>query len=239
MAIRDVCARGSRRIDPVWGKMIDESTLEQEFATKRPWVYHLTAFANVTRIRRMGRLQCAAAIMRAGNCSRFVRRRREGSLVVRVDAENVHVRDQGPLLRNNMWLHGCSFEDWVAQLNGLVFFWPGRASGPTGPGQRHFDRYASERPAVIRIPTADLLEANRGGVPRFSCYNSGAPRWSGGRPSPRGLDTFTVGDEFGHGVSRVVEVAYCGSAILPATAELGGTPQGPWRRFLVECLAES
>ncbi len=179
----------------------------------------------------MGRLQCATAIMKAGGCSRFVRQRREGSLVVRVGAEDVHVRDQDPLRRNNMCLRDCSFEDWVAHLNGLVFFWPGRACGPTGPGQRHFDRYATERPALIRVPTTDLFEANPDVSPRFSCYNSGAPRWSGGRPSPRGPGTFAFGAQFAHGVSRVVEVVYYCSALLPATAELGDAPQGPWQPF--------
>ena len=210
----------------------ERSVFECEFATKRPWVYHLTAAMNIARIGRMGRLQCATTLMEAGGCSRPVRERRRKSLVVHVLGEDVHVRDQIPLSRNNMCLpRDCSFEDWVAHLNGLVFFWPGRACGPTESGLGHFRRYAAERPALVRIPTADLFRANSGASPRFSHYNSGAPRQYRGRRSPRGPDTFAFGHKFAGTVRGVVEVVYRTEARLPATAEFGYLPQGPWQPF--------
>ena len=218
-------ARGNTCID----QSRNRSRFERGFATKRPWVYHLTAGANIARISRMRRLDCAARIMEAGGSSRLVRRRREASLVVKVRAEDVHVRDQRPLHRKNMCLLDCSFEEWVAQLNSFVFFWPGWACGPIDAGLRHFGRYVSERPVLIRARTADLFGANPDRSPRFSCYNTGAPRWSGGRASPRGQGTFAFGELFGRGASTVVEVVYRGSVLLPATAELGDRPQGPWR----------
>ena len=223
--------RGTAKLEdkPALTESRNRSRFERGFATKRPWVYHLTAGANIARIDRMRRLDCAARIMNAGGSSSLVRRRRQESLVVQVGPEDVHVRDQKPLHRKNMCLLDCSFEEWVAHLNSFVFFWPGWAGGPIDSGLRHFGRYASERPALIRVRTADLFGANPDRSPRFSCYNTGAPRWSGGRASPRGQGTFAFGEQFARGASKVVEVVYGGSALLPTTAELGDRPQGPWR----------
>lgn len=203
---------------------------EQEFATRRPWLYHLTAAPNVARVRRAGQLHCAAALLMAGGRSEFLRRRRRRRIEVQVGTEIVHVRDQQPLHRNSMELcEGWSFDDWVAHLNNFVFFWPGRAGGPIPPGLRHFSRYATEHPALIRVPTADLFARNRGASPRFSRYNSGSPRCWDGRPSPRGPATFASGNRFSHSVSSVVEVVYQQAALLSASAELADGPHGPWR----------
>ncbi len=226
--------RGVIRHRPPWEEATvtaaGERAFERQFTTKRPWLYHLTATPNVARIRRVGQLHCAAALLRAGGRSEFIRRRRSNKLPVRVGTEIVHVRDQRPLHRNSMELcDGWSFEDWVAYLNDFVFFWPGSAGGPNPHGQRHFARYASERPALIRVPTADLFAANRRASPRFSCYNSGSPRYWRGRPSPRGPGTFASGSRFAGPASNVVEVVFQQSALLPATGELADGPQGPWR----------
>ncbi len=207
-----------------------DTGFEREFATKRPWLYHLTAASNVARVRRMGRLSSAAVLLVAGGHPEFVRRRRSEMLEVQVGTEIVHVRDQQPLHRNSMELSGgWSFEDWVAHLNDFVFFWPGSAGGPIDPGLRHFDRYANEHPALIRVPTAHVFAANHRVSPQFSGYNSGSPRCWCGRPSPRGPGTFASGSRFARPVSRVVEVAYRKAALLPKTGERAEGPQGPWR----------
>ena len=205
---------------------------EQSFAALRPYLYHLTAASNVGRICRMRRLDCAATLLRLGGCADLVRKRRatRTGRTVRVDNEEVHVRDQAPLHRGNMvLLGGWGFEDFIEHLNSFVFFWPGTNQGTSAYGVRHFCRNAREQPALIRVPTADTLAKNCSASPRFCSYNSGAPRCTKGRGSPRGPNTFAYGERFDRRPSGVVEVVYSAGALLPATAELSSSLQGPWR----------
>ena len=128
-------------------------------------------------------------------------------------------------------LCGWSFKDFIEHLNGFVFFWPGkRDGGLCGPGERHFCRYAKAKEllALIRVPTACLFAENRPASPRFCSYNSGAPRWANGEPSPRGPRTFSYGDQYDRTRSKVVEVVYKTSARLPESAQISCSPRGPW-----------
>ena len=115
-----------------------------------------------------------------------------------------------------------TFKRWLKHLNSFVFFWPGSAQGPIRSGVAHFNRYADEHPALVRIPMQDLLKANPDSPPCFSRYNSGAPRQSQGQGSPRGPDTFTCGSVFSqsHQPCDVVEVAFKTSVNLPDTMDL-------------------
>lgn len=126
---------------------------------------------------------------------------------------------------------GWSFEDFVGALNARVFFWPGTGVGPIDYGQRHYARYASERPIVIRADVTDLLASNPSNTPLFCKYNSGSPRWSAGAPSPRGAATFLPCGQATFRAGAVVEVAFEGEVRLPATAEYGDGPTGPWKRL--------
>jgi len=124
-----------------------------------------------------------------------------------------------------------SFDDFVERLNGLVFFWPGTEEGPQPPGRRHFGRYRHEHPILIRIRTEELLETNGNNKPLFCRYNSGAPRWSHGKPSPRGPKMFSEAASAPFTAGEVVEAVYSGQALLPEDAEWGCSPNGPWRRL--------
>ena len=206
-----------------------------EFARTRPCLWHLTDAGNVERIRRTERLECAATLLRAGGCAACIGKRRKSSCVVRVDGKKVHIRDQKPLRDGNMRLPECwSFERFVKFLNGHVFFWPGTAQTPKDRGKGHFKRYVDECPmgsvTVLRVPTEDLFEANC--PPLFSRYNSGSPRHSKGEPSPRGPDTFIRGGAFPLPPSKVIEVVFRKSAVLPSTTRRATLhPDGPdgWR----------
>lgn len=152
-----------------------------------------------------------------------------------IDGEVIRIRDQTPLHKGNLSLPpSWSYEDLVELLNDRVFFWPGDADGPIDYGERHFAKYAGEFPVVLRVPTADVLAANPGAPPEFSRYNSGSPRWSGGRPSPRGPDTFLGVGEFGMPPSRVVEVAFASRVRLPDRTEIADGASGPWQPFFNE-----
>ncbi len=130
----------------------------ERFKEIRPYLYHLTARANVERIARTGRLESAAALMRMMGCGEeAVRSRRREAMVVGADGGSVHIRDQAPLHMGNMGLEkGWSFEDFVCRLNELVFFWPGDKREPIPYGARHFERYREERPVILRVATADV-----------------------------------------------------------------------------------
>jgi hypothetical protein len=149
---------------------------------------------------------------------------------VDVAGERIELRDQAPLHAGNMALDdGWTFDDFVAHLNERGFFWPGGDAGPISYGARHYERYAVEKPAILRIATAALLAENPERPPHFCRYNSGSPRCSNGRKSPRTARTFVRGEEADFGLGSVVEVTFVGEVRLPARVELGAQPRGPWR----------
>src|SRR5687767_6744778 len=96
----------------------------------------------------------------AGRTSAVAQRRRD-HFVVNVDGEAVHIRDQAPLHRGNVRLEGgWSFDDLVRAINGRVFFWPGTERGPINYGIRHFERYETEQPAILRVSAEELVALN-------------------------------------------------------------------------------
>jgi hypothetical protein len=202
----------------------------EEFVRLRPFVYHLTHTANVTGIKNRRRLLSASAIMGLAGSPTLIRQHRRGERIVAIDGEEIHIRDQDPLKPGNMRLdRGWQFADFIEHLNAHVFFWPGWERGPIGSGANHFARYASDHPAMLRISTADLFSVNESATPLFCKYNSGAPRYNQGRPSPRPANIFAPSESFAHRASNVVEVTFREAAIVPDSAEIGASPFGPWR----------
>ncbi|MCB9841597.1 MAG: hypothetical protein H6809_08120 [Phycisphaeraceae bacterium] len=129
----------------------------------------------------------------------------------------MHLRDQAPLHPSNMDLRdGMSFPDYIRLLNDRVFFWPGDERGPIPSGRNHFARYREEACQVIVCPTESLFRANDGRRAEFCRFNSGAPRFSGGKAPPRGRQTFRRAFEFDGTASDVIEVTWTDAAKLPA-----------------------
>lgn len=194
----------------------------EAFARVRPYLYHLSARSNASRIRRTQTLSCAAELLSAGGLDRVIRSKRAEGLHIEIDNERVHIRDQAPLYSGNVLLQqSYSFEDLIANLNSRVFFWPGTASGPNSSGQRHFSKYRGELPVVLRVPFLSALKSNPGGEPLFSKYNSGSPRCSGGKGSPRGTSTFVLASVAKFTPSVVVEVTFLRRMLLPADTQIG------------------
>ncbi len=97
--------------------------------------------------------------------------RRPGTVPVEVEGETVWIPDQAPLHERNVLLSpGWTFENLVALLNSQVFFWPGNADGPNASGRNHFRHYPSEGPAVLRVPTGEIIAANPDRPLPFSPY---------------------------------------------------------------------
>lgn len=200
-----------------------------DFAARRPYLYHLTSRANADRLARSRRLEMAATLMLAAGRADLLRARRGEHVAIEVDGHQLELRDQGPLHPGNVEFEGgWDFEDLVESLNRRVYFWPGDALGPCDYGLRHWERYRTERPALLRVPAAALLRANPRAQLLFCAYNSGSPRCTGGRRSPRGPRTFLPAGAFPRGVGDVVEVTIPGRVELPAEAEQADSYRGPW-----------
>ena len=119
-----------------------------------------------------------------------------------------------------------TFEQFIENLNRRIFFWPGTDAGPINYGVRHFERYGSEHPAILKIDFQSLINSNPAVEPHYCRYNSGSPRCSHGQKSPRGPNTFQSGDQFVGTPSAVVEVTFSGPLILPANVRIGRLPSG-------------
>jgi hypothetical protein len=188
----------------------------QQFIKARPRLYHLTARSNLDHIRATGRLYPAEFFYtQAGRPDRN-RERRDETETVRVNGTMVTIRDQEPLYEGNCDLRdGWSFADLVEHLNRHVYFWPGTIDKPNSYGRRHFKRYAGEDAVVLVCDTRAVFEVNATPGPRFSRYNSGSPRCSGGRKSPRGIETFLPSERCDFPPGRVVECTFAGEVVLP------------------------
>ncbi|HEV7991527.1 MAG TPA: hypothetical protein VGP25_06850 [Gemmatimonadaceae bacterium] len=199
------------------------------YGSLRPYLYHLTARSNLPRIRQDGGLESAASLAQRANDSVVIEAKRATHLPIDIDGERVMLRDQKPLHAANMRLEdGWTFERFIAHLNERVFFWPGRDSGPNDYGRRHFGRYETEKPVIVRVAFAGLVAANSQSVPLFARVNSGSPRWSGGAQPVRGSRTFVAADVAPFGAGDVVEVTFQGRVQLPPGAQVADSPDGAW-----------
>jgi hypothetical protein len=199
------------------------------FVRSRPFLYHLTHAENLARIRRTRVLESAERLLQAAGRDDLITTRRRRHERVEVRGDVVHVRDQAPLHAGNMSLEpGWTFADFVRQLNARVFFWPGSDLGPIAYGRRHYAKYAAERPAIIRVPTGSLLSVNPDVALLFCKFNSGSPRWTRGRASPRNSGTFVSASTAPFSASAVVEATAVDAVRLPDETGLGENPDGPW-----------
>ena len=179
-------------------------------------------------------IEPASTLLRAAGKDELIRTRRRNHEPVRVGKDVIYVRDQAPLHEGNMRLPGgYSFAAFIENLNSRVFFWPGTASGPISYGIRHFERYETERPVIVRVSSRDLFDANQDVEPELCKYNSGSPRCSFGQKSPRGPNTFVDAPRFDGTPSNVVEVTFRSRIKLPISAQIGSSPSGPWQALLV------
>jgi hypothetical protein len=171
-----------------------------------------------------------AKLLREARDSRWLNQRRETMLTVTISGSPVDIRDQKPLYAAKMLLEGgWSFSDFVRHLNEHVFFWPGWHDKPIRHAQRHYDRYAADSPVILRARTQYLFDANKSARPLFCKYNSGSPRTTMGKGSPRGPNTFVECRAAGYGACDVAEVTFETSVRLPDSIESSDSPFGPWR----------
>jgi len=182
----------------------------QAFTKLRPYLFHATARSNLACIRD------ERALLSPSLLSGDTATQRDKPLMVWRGPFRITLRDQLPLQRGHVQLcGGWTRSDLIEALNARVFFWPGNADEPIAHGTRLMSAYATQDEAVLRIPFRTLLAANPAKPPEFCAYNSGAPRTTAGRKSPRGPAIFTTAARWAFPLSRVVEVAFVRGVALP------------------------
>jgi len=154
----------------------------KRFGTIRPCLFHLTARDNVSAIRASGIIECTSTLFRRGRFDELLRVRRDSTQTIEIDSQMILIRDQKPLHAGAIAFEpGWDVPRFVQHVNEHVFFWPGSFTGPINAGMNHYQRYAHEEPALIRVRWCSLLNANPDSEPLFSKFNSGAPRVVKGR----------------------------------------------------------
>lgn len=206
--------------------MIDLDLLCQ----KRPFLYHLTSRVNIPSIvRSRGLLSASVLLERADDPAALahLRRRRPDHVTIEIEGREVMIRDQRPISEKALakCLDGdLQPADYYELLNHRVFLWP-----TLKRLARHYDRYKSEEPVLLRFSTREILALN----PRaeFSRLNSGATRansYLGGIAPRRGRETFQTAEACDCGISAIAEVTIPRSCVLPERFHSADDPDGPW-----------
>jgi hypothetical protein len=205
--------------------MIDLDLLPQ----KKQYLYHLTSRLNLPSIIHFRTLFSASVLFELayGAAAReYVRRWRPKSKTIEIEGREVEIRDQHTLFKKALpkCLDGMEQEDYYELLNYRVFLWPTpeRLS-------RHYARYASEKPVLLRFATGDVLKLNP--YVEFSRINSGATRPNsrlGGIAPRRGLKTFQSAEYCKYTFRKIAEVTVPQKCVLPSTFQSATHPDGPW-----------
>jgi hypothetical protein len=199
----------------------------ERFSKLRPFLYHLTGRGNIPYIQEDMELKPSNTLYAASGENDFRGTRRRGPRMLKSGRQ---VRDQDPLHPGNIsFSGGWTFADLILHLDDHVFFWPGWERGPIQSGKNHFERYAAERPTILRVATTELFRGNRDIPPLFCKYNSGAPRCTYGKGSPRGPQTFLPATEFPFLATDVKEVTFRSSVKLPSSVQATSYPNDSWQ----------
>jgi hypothetical protein len=187
-------------------------------------------------IRATHQLECADRLIKKADRPDLLRSHRPTSQQIDLNGKNVRLQSQRPLHSGNIQFEGgWKLEDLIERLNGLVFFWPGTEAKPVKSGRNHFEStsWSKLRPVVLRSSTVELFETNPRIAPLFCLFNSGSPRFSQGRPSPRGPSTFLSEDQFPGNRSEVVELVFPLEVDLPERTEYATSLNGSWKHFFI------
>jgi hypothetical protein len=102
-------------------------------------------------------------------------------------------------------------------------------------GKNHFERYGHEA-VLLRVPFRSMYD-QADPRPEFCRFNSGSPRCTNGRRSPRGPTTFLPYPQVTYPAREVVEVTFRRRAPLPRTTELGDRLGGVFRPLFGGAIA--
>lgn len=198
-----------------------------------PFLYHVTYESSLSRIRKLRSLESAAALMKAGGQSSWLRKRRDSMLRVMVNEDPIVLTDQIPINEKNIaFQSGWTLPDLIEAINQRVFFWRGDAEGLLRSNQGHFGKYedAGHRLVFLRLGFQETTRLNSERGPELCKHNSGAARQHDGNLIPRGPETFVRPEKADFKKGKVQEVVFREFVILPDTTEIcSGSWKGPWR----------
>ena len=168
-----------------------------ELVDNYPVLHHMSESGSWSTIRQIGLLSTQRLVAECelsdAAATGILRTRRKTSVRLHhPDVGLVTVRDQGPLLEDNLTkaLKGMTVEQWLAVLNDRVFFWLHPARLDRLLSAR---RYRHQSHDVLVVNTRDLLDRHGDRV-RITAMNTGATIFPG---SPRrGPDTFMRTEDF-------------------------------------------
>ena len=209
----------------------------ERFVELRPFLFHLTFSENLESILHSRHLYPAAYFLKAESRLDGIGTRRKSHLALNGTHGKIFIRDQSPLKEGHVsWEAGWDMPRFVGHLNQHVFFWPGGPEGPILYGRNHLERYRKEKPVLLKIPTAGLIDSRSKPPAMFCPWNSGAPRISNGKKCPRGSRTFLSAQEADFTAGKAVEVAFRGKVDLPYTFEYLDGRDGIWRVNYASCI---
>jgi len=181
-----------------------------EFITRHPVLYHRTPVVNAAGIARHGLLSVSALLklydVSAKMAVAIELHRAKVGIVVPPPTEYpdwppILIGDQHQINPPQMAaaLDGVTPEDWRAELNARVFFWPTLERLAV-----HQKTYAARPSILFEIDTAKLL-AHHGDRLRVARINTGFFRR---KPAKRGRDTYQRLEDFKHDAkNRIAEVS--------------------------------
>jgi hypothetical protein len=199
------------------------------------YCYHVTAVVNLRLIRCLRVLHPASTLFQQMNRSDLLNCRRTQDVRLEYQDQEILVRNQIPLDPDSIDLRPTErFEDYVAHLNGHVYFWPGTASGPTPDGVRMFQNAGVES-FLIRVPTRSLIEMNDRSRLYLSTCNTGAS-WiaEGVKKSQRGSGVFRRAESFPDSPEGVEEISFRCSVNFPDDAECSTGIGERWHSLFVQ-----
>jgi hypothetical protein len=201
-----------------------------KFIEKRPFLFHLTDKKNLQLIVKYGKLFSTNSLIDKANKEEYLpikRIKRPTHFELDINGEIYSIRDQQPISEKALrkcLTHNWECADFYESLNSRVFMWP-----TLDRLWRHFNRYVSENPIILRFETNSLLEINQNA--KFCRLNSGATRansYLGGKPPERGMNTFQLAVNYTNSISSVAEVTFENECILPRTFCCSNFPDGTW-----------
>ena len=192
------------------------------FVKVRPFLYHVTAAKNLDGLRALRKLISVTELS-----EEYANLAQPRGLSESAYYRGAHIGlgDQRPLCRNRNQMcldGGWEFEKFLQELNRRVFFFPGTPDRLPRNCEDFIRRKEANKLqlAILRIPTMLLINENRDKLPEFCKHNSGAPRMTNGRRSPRGPNTFVNEKTASFTSSQVKEVSLIGSVFLPKSTTL-------------------
>jgi len=205
--------------------------IEDAFVSLRPYLYHTTSDNNLVGIIGARRLKSAGLLLLESDLYQELEIQRLAYYPVMTDHGHAWLQTQRPLHAGNIdFRDSYSLEDVVGMLNSKVFFWPGSKAGPIDYGTRHLD--ANKWPSaasMLRVRTIDIFRSAASNPPQFCQYNSGSPRCSKGKKSPRGSNTFSTADYYAKSPGSIKEVVFDDHVDLPVSTEKWDRTIRSWR----------